>query len=150
LTFAQFVPLTPFPGTVDFEKWEKKMLQDDVRFEGFPIHKHWLIPSDRRPKIYIPHPSMNADEIRWRTQKVWDSFYRMSKIWKRSRCTSRIRNRLAFVFISKLYRQMYAKTGISTDSARKTNAVKWTRLIGKLCLPLFSARTLPNLQAPQD
>ena len=25
LTFAQFVMLTPFPGTVDFEKWEKQM-----------------------------------------------------------------------------------------------------------------------------
>jgi radical SAM superfamily enzyme YgiQ (UPF0313 family) len=150
LTFAQFVPLTPFPGTIDFEKWEKKMRQDDVRVGGFPIHKHWLIPADSRPKIYIPHPSMNADEIRRRTQKVWDSFYRMSKIWKRSRCAPKIRHRLAFVFISKLYRQMYAKTGISTDSARKTNAVKWTRFIGKLCLPLFSARALPNLQAPQD
>ena len=23
ITFAQFVMLTPFPGTVDFEKWEK-------------------------------------------------------------------------------------------------------------------------------
>lgn len=150
LAFAQFVPLTPFPGTIDFEKWEKMMLQDDVRIAGFPIHKHWLIPANHRPKIYIPHPSMNADEIRRRTQNVWDSFYRTSKIWKRSRCVSRIRSRLAFVFISKLYRQMYAKTGISTDSARKTNAVKWTRFIGKFCLPLFSARVLPNLQAPRD
>ncbi len=25
LTFAQFVMLTPFPGTVDFERWEKAM-----------------------------------------------------------------------------------------------------------------------------
>jgi hypothetical protein len=24
MTFAQFVPLTPFPGTVDFEKWENR------------------------------------------------------------------------------------------------------------------------------
>jgi radical SAM superfamily enzyme YgiQ (UPF0313 family) len=150
LTFAQFVPLTPFPGTIDFERWEKKMIRDDVRVAGFPIHKHWLIPAHCRPKIYIPHPSMNADEICRRTQKVWDSFYRMSKIWKRSRCVSRIRNRLAFVFISKLYRQMYARTGISTESARKSNAVRWTRFIGKFCIPLFSARTLPNLQAPQD
>ncbi len=150
LTFAQFVPLTPFPGTIDFEKWEKKMIENDVNIAGIPIHKHWLIPEKQRPKIYIAHPFMSADEIRRRTQKVWDSFYRISKIWKRSRCVSTMRSRLAFLFISKLYRQMYAKTGISTDSARKSTAVKWTRFIGRLCVPLFSARKLPNLQVPQD
>ena len=150
LTFAQFVPLTPLPGTIDFEKWERKMMDEDLKIEGIPIHKHWLIPAERRPKIYIPHPVMNADEILSRTQQVWDSFYGMSKIWRRSRCVPRIRNRLAFVFISKLYRQMYARTGISTDSARKSQAVKWTRFIGKLCLPLFSARAVPELQAPSE
>jgi radical SAM superfamily enzyme YgiQ (UPF0313 family) len=150
LTFAQFVPLTPFPGTIDFEKWEKQMILDDTRVAGIPIHKHWLIPVDRRPKIYFSHPVMDANEILSRTQQVWDSFYGISKIWKRSSCVSKIRNRLAFVFISKLYRQMYAKTGISTDSARKSNAVKWTRMIGKLCRPLFSARMLPELQVPSD
>ncbi|MBN2242558.1 MAG: B12-binding domain-containing radical SAM protein [Acidobacteria bacterium] len=150
LTFAQFVPLTPLPGTIDFEKWQKGMIEQNVRIDGIPIHNHWLIPDGRRPKIYIPHPVMNADEILRRTQHVWDSFYGISKIWNRSRCVSKIRNRLAFVFISKLYRQMYARTGISTDSARKSNAVKWTRFIGKLCRPLFSAPALPELQVPTD
>lgn len=150
LTFAQFVPLTPLPGTIDFEKWEKGMIEENKTIEGIPIHKHWLIPAGSRPKIYIPHPVMNANEILRHTQQVWDSFYGMSKIWKRSRCVSRIRNRLAFVFISKLYRQMYARTGISTDSARKSHAVKWTRLIGKLCRPLFSARAVPELQVPSE
>jgi radical SAM superfamily enzyme YgiQ (UPF0313 family) len=150
LTFAQFVPLTPLPGTIDFEKWEKGMVEKNIKIEGIPLHKHWLIPEERRPKIYIPHPAMNANEILHRTQQVWDSFYGIAKIWKRSRCVPKIRNRLAFVFISKLYRQMYAKTGISTDSARKSHAVKWTRLIGKLCRPLFSARAVPGLQAPSD
>ena len=150
LTFAQFVPLTPLPGTIDFEKWEKGMIDENIKIGGIPIHKHWLIPADRRPKIYSPHPFMNKNEILSRTQQVWDSFYGISKVWKRSRCVSKIRNRLAFVFISKLYRQMYAKTGISTDSARKSHAIKWTRLIGKLCRPLFSARAVPELQAPSD
>ena len=34
LTFAQFVMLTPFPGTVDFEKWEKAQ-GDDVAQGGW-------------------------------------------------------------------------------------------------------------------
>jgi radical SAM superfamily enzyme YgiQ (UPF0313 family) len=149
LTFAQFVPLTPFPGTIDFERWEAGMLKDQATVEGVSVAKHWLIPPDRRPKLYIAHPSMPADEIRQRIQKVWDSFYSMPKIWRRSRCASKIRNRLAFVFISKLYRQMYANTGIATDSSRKALAVKWARLIARLCRPLFSARALPDLQVPE-
>ncbi len=28
-----------------------------------------------RPKMFTPHPSMSADEIRVRTQGVWDDFY---------------------------------------------------------------------------
>ena len=34
---------------------------------------------------------------------------------------------MAFVLISKLYRQMYANTGIATDSARVSRAEKWAR-----------------------
>jgi radical SAM superfamily enzyme YgiQ (UPF0313 family) len=149
LTFAQFVPLTPFPGTVDFERWEEGMLKKNANVDGIPAAKHWLMRPNRRPKLYIPHPTMSADEIRQSIQKVWDSFYSMPKIWRRSRCVSKIRNRLAFVFISKLYRQMYANTGIATDSSRKALAVKWARFIAKLCHPLFSARALPNLQVPE-
>ena len=33
LTFAQFVMLTPFPGTVDFDRWEKSQAaESDARF----------------------------------------------------------------------------------------------------------------------
>jgi len=149
LTFAQFVPLTPFPGTVDFEKWEKETLQENVNVEGIPITRYWLIPTSRRPKLYIRHPSMSADEIRRGTQQVWDSFYCMAGIWRRSQSMPKIRARLAFVFISKLYRQMYANTGIATDSARQSLAVKWARIFGKVCRPLFSARPIPDLAVPE-
>ncbi len=43
-TFAQFVMLTPFPGTVDFAAWEKSMEADPTRIEGIPLTRHWLIP----------------------------------------------------------------------------------------------------------
>ena len=61
---------------------------------------------------------MTPDEIRQRTQAVWDQFYSLPKIWNRSRCVPNLKGRLAFMLISKLYRQMYANTGIATDSAR--------------------------------
>jgi hypothetical protein len=145
VTFAQFVMLTPYPGTVDFEAWEKRLGSDAAQVGGVPITRHWLIPQDQRPKVYTPHPVMSADEIRSGTQAVWDEFYSVRRIWARSRCTPTLRARLAFVLISKLYRQMYANTGIATDSARVSRANRWARLIAKPCRRLFVARPLPAL-----
>jgi hypothetical protein len=75
--------MTPFPGTVDFDRWEKSTDREQGRIEGIPITRYWLIPGPRRPKLYVPHPSMSAEEICARTQDVWDNFYRLSEIWKR-------------------------------------------------------------------
>jgi hypothetical protein len=94
------------------------------------------------------HPSMTMDEIRDRTQGVWDSFYSLSAVWHRSRCVSSIKGRLAFVLISRLYRQMYAKTGISTDSARRKKSNWVARWIAKPCRLLFQAKPMPGLEIP--
>lgn len=148
VTFAQFVMLTPFPGTVDFGRWEKTMELDPQRIGGIPLTRHWLIPQALRPKLYCPHAVMSADEIRRRTQTVWDQFYTLRLIWKRARCVKSLRGRLAFVLISKLYRQMYANTGIATDSARVARSARWARWIAKPCRRLFAARPMPQLQVP--
>jgi radical SAM superfamily enzyme YgiQ (UPF0313 family) len=148
VTFAQFVMMTPFPGTVDFERWEKDEAVNQTQVDGIPITRYWLIPAHRRPKMFTPHPSMSADEIRERTQGVWDRFYDWGNIWKRSNCVKSIRARLAFLFISKLYRQMYAKTGISSDSARKSHANLISRLIAVPCRRLFQAKPMPELEMP--
>ena len=148
LTFAQFVMLTPFPGTVDFEKWEKAFGGDVPKVHGIPLTRYWLIPAYQRPKMFMPHPSMNSEEMRERTQRVWDRFYNFASVWRRSRCTPNLRARLAFVFISKLYRQMYASTGISTDSARRNRASAWARWLAIPCRRLFQARPMPDLQMP--
>jgi len=148
LTFAQFVMLTPFPGTVDFEKWEKAQGEDVAEVDGIPLTRYWLIPAHKRPKMFMPHPTMNSEEMRARTQGVWDRFYSFPSVWKRSRCTPHLRARLAFVFISKLYRQMYASTGIATDSARQKKASNWARWLAIPCRKLFSGRPMPDLQMP--
>src|SRR5262249_16197470 len=101
LTFAQFVMLTPFAGTVDFERWEKSFGCNVPRVEGTPITRYWLIPPKSRPKMFMPHPTMSSEQMRQQTQKVWDRFYGLRSVWKRSRCASSFRARLAFVFISK-------------------------------------------------
>lgn len=150
LTFAQFVMMTPFPGTVDFDRWEKKLGENADRVEGIPVTRYWLIPSNIRPKMFTPHPTMSSDEIRVRTQGVWDRFYRFGAIWERSRCVKSLKARVAFVFVSKLYRQMYANTGISTDSARRKSANRWARLLAKPTLRLFQAKPIPELALPAE
>ena len=148
LAFAQFVMLTPYPGTVDFASWEKSLGDKAASIGGIPVTRHWLIPQSLRPKVYTPHPVMSPDEIRARTQAVWDRFYSLPRIWDRSKCTTTLRARLAFVLLSKLYRQMYANTGIATDSARVSRANRWARLIARPCRHLFTARPLADLEMP--
>jgi hypothetical protein len=140
--------MTPFPGTVDFQKWEKEQGDNVPKVDGIPITRYWLIPSEKRPKLYTPHPTMSPEEIRMRTQGVWDKFYESGPVWKRAGCVKSLKAKLAFFLISKLYRQMYANTGIATDSARRkssTNSAKW------LTLPLvwiFRAKPMPELKKP--
>jgi len=138
VTFAQFVMLTPFPGTLDFARWEAGFGGKPEKIAGIPVTRHWLIPQEHRPKVYSPHPTMSAEEIRSRTQDVWDKFYSLRLIWQRSRCVRSLRARLAFVLISKLYRQMYANTGIATDSSRIARSSNWARWIAKPCVRLFT------------
>ena len=147
VSFAQFVMLTPFPGTVDFARWEKEAT-DVPTVNGVPLTRYWLIPPSQRPKIYSPHPRMSADEIRRRTQGVWDRFYEWRAIWERSACVKSVRARLMFLLLSKLYRQMYANTGIATDSARVSRSVKRARFLAKAARRLFIAKPMPELAEP--
>ncbi len=149
VTFAQFVMLTPFPGTVDFQRWEKTIGEHPPEIAGVPITRRWLIPPALRPKLYWSHPVMSADEVRAHTQEVWDKFYSLASIWQRARFLKSRRSQLAFLLISKIYRQMYADTGIATDSARVAWSARWARWLAKPCRRLFSARPMPDLQIPE-
>ena len=147
VSFAQFVMLTPFPGTLDFAKWEQEA-DATPSVDGIPLTRYWLIPSSQRPRVYAPHPTMSADEIRRGTQRVWDSFYALPAVWRRSACVRSLRARLAFVLISKLYRQMYANTGIATASARLAPSARRARWLAKMARRLFIAAPMPDLAEP--
>jgi len=148
VTFAQFVMMTPFPGTIDFGRWEKEQSKAPTMVGDVPITRYWLIPTAVRPKMFTPHPSMSSAEISERTQRVWDRFYNWSAVWKRSACTPTLKARVAFVLLSKLYRQMYAGTGISTDSARRKKAKTTARFMARQTRKIFQARPMPELQSP--
>jgi hypothetical protein len=149
VTFGQFVTLTPFPGTVDFARWEREA-GSTQQVAGIPLSRYWLIPPRLRPKIYTPHPAMSAEEIRLGTQLTWDRFYGLKMIWGRSKCVRSLKGRLAFLMISKLYRQMYANTGIATDSARHTRSTRWARWLASPCRRLFMTSPMPELDVPTN
>jgi tRNA A37 methylthiotransferase MiaB len=148
LAFAQFVILSPFPGTVDFNRWEKTAEAQLTQISGIPLARRWLMPPDVRPKVSFAHPVMSAEEIRQRTQAVWDRFYSLKAIWQRAQFLKAPKDRLAFVLISKIYRQMYADTGIATDSARVSWSARYARWLAKPCRRLFAARPMSELQVP--
>ena len=80
---------------------------------------------------------------------MWDEFYSLPQdLGALAAASKSLKSRLAFVLISKLYRQMYANTGIATDSARVNRSARWARMIAKPCRRLFAAPPMPDLQVP--
>ncbi len=147
--FAQFIMLTPFPGTIDFQRWEESMAKEMKYVDGVPLTRYWLIPAAARPKVYAPHPAMSAEGIREGTTKAWDHFYSLREVWQRASWLSTTRERLLFVLGSTLFRQIYASTGAATYSARMARATQWARLLAKPTRRLFAASPMPDLQVPR-
>jgi hypothetical protein len=150
VAFAQFLMLQPLPGTLDFAQWEKSLGPEAPRLGDVPLTRYWLAPPSQRPRVYIEHPVMTAEQIRANTQTVWDRFYSFRSIWRRCRTVKSLKARLAFILISKIYRQMYANTGIATDSARVNRSARWARLMAIPCRRLFAGPPMPELQVPQS
>jgi hypothetical protein len=92
---------------------------------------------------------MSLEEIRVRTQGAWDRFYSWQHVWERTRVVESIKAKLMFVLISRLYRQMYANTGIATDSARVERSNRWARLLGVAVRRMFLTTPMPDLEAPR-
>ena len=150
VAFAQFVPLTVFPGTVDFERLERELGDSIQKVNGVPITRRWLIPKAQRREAYILNEHFTPEDLRFRTQIVWDHFYSIPMIWKRSReFTSQLRWRFMFLLISKVFRQMYADTGLATDSARVAWTKKYTKHLARLLARLFKGRPMPDLRVPE-
>ena len=126
---AQFLRLTPFPGTVDFAAWERRVRADPDADQR--MTRYWLIPYADRPKVQMAHPVLSAADILSHTVAAWRRFYKLPAIWRRSRIMSSWQGRLMFVLGSKLFAQMYFQTGIASDSARASRASWWS---GRLAL----------------
>ena len=67
-------------------------------------------------------------------------FYTFRAVWQRSKCVGPLKGRLALVLIFKLYRQMYANTGIAIDNARREQGHRLARWLARSCRRLFVSR----------
>ena len=148
IDFAQFVTLQRLPGTLDFDKWERETA-GQAEVNGVPVSRYWLIPASRARNVVVVHPVMSPEEIRRRTQWVWDQFYSLPSVWRRSRVMQGLCARLGFLLMSKLYRQMYANTGLAADSARESKANRRARWLAYPVRWLFQAKPMPDLEVPE-
>src|SRR3990172_6503612 len=142
---GSFIFGLPSDGTDTFDATVKLAEEADLTFAQFVL----LTPFPRRPKLSTPHPTLSLEEIRSRTQGAWDQFYGWSNVWARSHVVKSIKARVAFVLISRLYRQMYANTGIATDSARVARSNRWARHLGIVVRGMFTTQPMPDLQMPE-
>ncbi len=147
--FAQFLMMTPFPGTVDFIRWEKEQAKN-TDAGGRCTHYPVLADSERGPAEDVYPTSLDELDRRLPNapRKFGTGFITGALSGKGRPALHACESRIAFVFLSKLYRQMYAGTGISTDSARRKKSKRWARWTARQCRKLFQAKPMPQLQSP--
>jgi radical SAM superfamily enzyme YgiQ (UPF0313 family) len=135
IMLAQFVPMTPLPGTVDFHmlrrgKKQLQMLKAD--------YDYWLDPD--HPRILYRHPNLTEHQLLERVENAWSTFYGMSAIfqrWKRYGLWRDPRKFLVYLVVCRGLLTRYKRYGISADSAVRGTRKKLATLLGRAALALM-------------
>jgi radical SAM superfamily enzyme YgiQ (UPF0313 family) len=148
IALAQFIPMTPLPGTVDFHQMRKgknalKLLKPD--------YDYWLDPE--HPRVLYQHPRMAADQIVNGIERAWKEFYSWSAITTRARrfgLVGQPKKFLAYLVICRGLLTRYKRYGLSADSAVRGTNRKLASLLGKVALALMKRRSaLPLAGEPK-
>lgn len=135
VALVQFIPLTPLPGTVDFQmmrKDRKALKLKDVNYD------YWLDPD--HPRILYHHPHLEEEQILAGVERAWRDFYSMTSTFKRCRRFGMFqdaRNFVAYFVICQGMLSRYRRYGISADSAVRGTKHKIANLLGKMALSLL-------------
>ena len=135
VALVQFIPLTPLPGTVDFQmmrKDRKALKLKDVNYD------YWLDPD--HPRILYHHPLLKEEEILDGIERAWRDFYSMTSTLKR--CLKfgmfkDLRNFVAYFVVCQGMLSRYRRYGISADSAVRGTKHKIANVLGKMALSLL-------------
>ena len=138
--------LTPFPGTLDFAKWEKTQARRREAVDGIPMTRHWLIPQAKRPKVYIPHPTMSPTRSASARRACGIASTPPSSIWKRAKVREVAQGaagvRADLEDVSADVRQHRHRH----RQRPRQSSVRWARLIAIPCQKLFAGKPMPDLQ----
>ncbi len=130
MVLAQFVPYTPFPGTVDWFNLLKDKLP--IKLEK-GMEQYWLSES-RRTYLLLHHPTLKSEDITEALELLWNGFYSSLRILKRAKMIGLKKpvHILGFFLVSKIYKKIYYGHGVAADSARAATKGNWiTRLLGE-------------------
>ncbi len=135
IALAQYVPMTPLPGTVDFLMMRKdrkplKLKQRD--------YDYWLDPN--HPRILYHHPNLKEEQILDGVERAWREFYSVSSTLKRCRRFGMLRHPkklLAYFVVCRGLLSRYQRYGISADSAVRGTKHKIANVLGRIALSLL-------------
>ncbi|MFQ5742393.1 MAG: B12-binding domain-containing radical SAM protein [Acidobacteriota bacterium] len=134
ITMAQFIPLMPYPGTVDFalmKRGKKAIKLKDVDYA------YWLDPD--HPRILFEHPNMKEEELMQKVDKAWTSFYSIASILKRARRLgfTSPKKLLGYFVLSRGFLTRYRRFGLSADSAVRGGHPKLANLLGRIAMAIL-------------
>ena len=138
VALAQFIPMTPPPGTVDFSLMRRgKQALKPIK----PDYDYWLDPD--HPRILFEHPNLTSEQILKRVERAWRHFYSVSSILRRARrfgLLNQPKKLLVYFVICRGLLTRYRRYGLSADSAVRGTNRKLATLLGRVALSLSEAQ----------
>jgi radical SAM superfamily enzyme YgiQ (UPF0313 family) len=143
IALAQYIPMTPLPGTVDFHQMRKgknalKLLKPD--------YDYWLDPE--HPRVLYEHPRLAPEQILGGIERAWKDFYSLSSIIKRARrfgLMAHPKKFLAYLVICRGLLTRYKRYGLSADSAARGTNRRLATMLGRVALGLMKRKPMPTL-----
>lgn len=144
ITLAQFIPMTPLPGTVDFQMMRRGRANMKLKD---PTHDYWL--DSNPPRIMYHHPHFSDQELSKKVEKAWRTFYGLRSVVKRSKQLGFTdpRGFLAYLAVSRGLLARYKRYGISADSAARGTKKRVANLLGRLALRTMKRPRMDTLPA---
>lgn len=138
IALAQFIPMTPLPGTVDFNMMRKgrkslKLIKED--------YDYWLDPD--HPRVLYHHPNLREEQILKGVERAWRDFYGVRSILQRSRRFEFLREPkkfLTYLVICRGLLTRYRRYGLSADSAVRGTRRRVATFLGNLALSLMKSQ----------
>lgn len=142
IAMAQFIPMTPLPGTVDFSLMKKGRKVLKFLKEGYD---YWLDPN--HPRVLYHHPHMKQEDIVRGVEKAWKDFYSVGSILTRSRRFGFFQEPKKFLTYFVACRGLltrYRRYGLSADSAVRGTKRRLATLLGGLALSLMKRQPVKS------